>query len=94
MSKVGLGTRVLDVLHKGTVLGLMSFAGFQLYQILNNVREFDMNSPSSPHANSNYFEETEKKMQEESAAKAGNDYLDRYRDENYLKDQVKAAPQK
>mmetsp|Transcript_12171 Transcript_12171/g.33777 ORF Transcript_12171/g.33777 Transcript_12171/m.33777 type:complete len:90 (-) Transcript_12171:1606-1875(-) len=87
MSKVTLGTRVLDALQRTTVLGLISYCGFEIWQINKNVRDFSLDSP---HKHSTYFEDTEQKVKEESDTGVGNDYLDRYRDEEYLKSQVKA----
>lgn len=77
----------MDLVHKTTVVGLLSYTGFQFYQIVTNVREFEMNQS---HAQSTYFEETEDKIRQESQAESGTDYLNRYRKEDYLKDQVKA----
>lgn len=90
MSKASMATKALDFLQRGTVLGLLSYTGFQFYQIVENVRSFDLDSPNNPHAQSTYFEETEKKIQEDDMTKAGNDYLDKYRSDDYLKQQVKA----
>ncbi len=85
MWKATLGTRILDTLHKCTVLGLISYCGFQTYQVFTKAYEFNVDSP---HMHSTYFEDTEKKVEEESQTAAGADYLDRYRDEKYLKGQV------
>lgn len=56
-------TRLADVAHRGAVLGLLSFFGFQAYQIAANVnsgRPLD-----SPYMKSTYRDDVRNKVEEE-----------------------------
>ena len=88
MSKASLATRVADVLHKVVVVGLMSFTGFQAYQIGRNVYEFEIDSP---HMHSTYFEDVNAKVIEQRENDARVDGADAYRDEDYIKKQLQAS---
>jgi hypothetical protein len=88
MSKSTVFSRVADVAHKGVVIGLMSWFGFQMYQIGSKVyaREID-----SPYMHSTYFQDVEKKVAEEYRKDNVVDHRDWYQadDDSYLKDQVR-----
>ena len=82
-------TRAANVAQKGTVLGLMSFFGFQIYQIGRNVQSGRVDHPVME---STYFEDVASKVREEYATKDGKiDTRDWYEedDASYLKDQVR-----
>ena len=59
---MGVLNRVADLVQKGLVLGLVSFAGFQVYQIASKVSEGQVDSP---YMHSTYFKDVEEKVKEE-----------------------------
>ena len=52
MSKVNIFTKTADVLHRGTVVVLMSWFGFHVYQICSKTMEGKVDSP---HMHSTYL---------------------------------------
>ena len=82
-------TRAADVVHKGAVMGLFSFFGFQLYQIGAQVYQRQIDSP---YMHSTYFDDVKEKVQEEYRKDNTVDKRDWYQkeDDSYLKDQVRA----
>ncbi len=76
--------------HKGFVLGLASFFGFQIYQISTNVARGRVHHPVM---DSTYFKDVEEKIKEEYENKDNQvDKRDWYAsdDDSYLKKQVRA----
>lgn len=59
---MSLYTKAADFAHRGTVLGLLAFTGFQIYQIGSYVLGGEVDSP---HMKNNYMKELEAKILEE-----------------------------
>lgn len=88
MSKATMFTRAADLLQRGVVLGLISFTGFQVYQIGRNAISGRVDSP---YMQSTYFNDVEEKVKEEYRKDNIVDRRDWYQaeDDSYLKDQVR-----
>jgi len=89
MSKPAMLSRAADLAHRGFVLGLVSWFGFQLYQVGSNALSGRV---ESPYLESTYFDDVEKKVKEEYRKDNLVDRRDWYQaeDDTYLKDQVRA----
>lgn len=77
--------RVADVAHKGSVLGLMSLLGYQLYQTGRNVSEARVDNK---YQYTKIFKKIDEKVKEEEHDKHNfNSIPDRYEadDNSYLK---------
>lgn len=86
---MSLATRAADFVHRGIVVGLFSWFGFQVYQIGSQVTTGRLDSP---YMHSTYFKDVEKKVKEEYAKENRVDQRDWYpaEDNSYLKEQVRA----
>lgn len=86
-------SKAADLAHKGAVLGLFSFFGYQAYQIASKVGE---GAVDSPHMHSTYFDDVKEKVKEEYRKDNVVDHRDWYQkeDDSYLKNQVRANPPK
>jgi hypothetical protein len=83
-------SQVANVAHKGFVLGLFTFFGFQTYQISKNVWRGRVHHPTM---DSTYFQDVQEKIKEEYERKDNQiDKRDWYAsdDDSYLKNQVRA----
>lgn len=77
--------RALDLAQKGAVVGLLSLFGYQVYQIQQNVAEWNVDNK---YMHTNTFEKIKEKVDEESQMKDRIDIVpDRYdpEDSSYLK---------
>ncbi|KAL7580043.1 hypothetical protein ACA910_005028 [Epithemia clementina (nom. ined.)] len=89
MSKKSLATRIADVLHTTVVMGLVSYAGFQLFQIGRNVYEHEQ--IRSPYIETKYFDDVNAKIKEHEENDERLDSAKKYQDEDYIKKQLKAS---
>lgn len=83
-------SQAANMAHKGFVLGLFTFFGFQSYQIGKNVWKGRVHHPVM---DSTYFEDVQEKIKEEYESKDNQvDKRDWYAsdDDSYLKKQVRA----
>lgn len=80
--------RAADIAHRGVVLGLLSFFGFQAYQIAKFTLQGKV---ESPYLESTYFQEVNEKVKEEYRKDNIVDRRDWYEadDNSYLKDQIR-----
>ena len=80
--------KAADVAQRGAVLGLLSFFGFQLYQIGKFTLEGKVDNP---YMHSTYWDDVNKKVKEEYRNDNIVDKRDWYEadDSSYLKDQVR-----
>ena len=80
-----LPSKVANIAQKTVVLGAVSMVGYHCYQIASNVTQGMQNKPQE----STYFEEVQKKVDEEYDTKYGKtdkrDWYDKD-DQSYLKD--------
>ena len=81
-------SRVADLAQRGVVIGLMSMAGYQCYQIAKFTLEGRV---QSPYMESTYFKDVEEKVKEEYRKDQLTDHRDWYAadDDSYLKNQVR-----
>jgi hypothetical protein len=81
-------TRAADIVQRGCVLGLLSMAGYQCYQIGKFTLEGRV---KSPYMESTYFKDVEEKVKEEYRKDQLTDHRDWYaeNDDSYLKKQVR-----
>lgn len=81
--------KVADTIQKGIVIGLVSFTGFQFYQIVKNASEGRV---ETIYKKSTYFKDVEEKVKEEYQKDNLIDHRDWYQaeDDSYLKNQVRA----
>lgn len=84
-------TKAADFAQRGMVLGLLSFFGFQIYQIGSNTLQGVVDSP---YMHSTYFKDVEEKVKEEykkDNVVDSSQKRDWYQadDDSYLKEQVR-----
>jgi hypothetical protein len=81
-------TRLADMAQRGAVVGLLSMAGYQCYQIAKFTMEGRV---QSPYMESTYFKDVEEKVKEEYRKDQLTDHRDWYsaEDSSYLKNQVR-----
>jgi hypothetical protein len=84
-------TKAADIAQRGMVLGLLSFFGFQIYQIGSNTIKGKVDSP---YMHSTYFKDVDEKVKEEYKKDNvidSSEQRDWYQadDNSYMKDQVR-----